>query len=121
MYFLCSSSSYCSSSPAVAREVRDEGRGGSFFRGVRGDEDESSRQVPEAGGRPPRTLLQPSFKHFPHGQGEAGAESESSSLYYFFLETRKLLISHDNRHADTFRSVGAVPATCKSFNAAPES
>lgn len=56
---------------ATAREVCDERRGWSFFRRVCGDEDESSRQVPEESCRPPRPLLQPASKRLPLCQGRA--------------------------------------------------
>ena len=65
-----------SSSPATAREVRDEGRGRSFLGGVCGDEDESFGQVPEAGCRPPCPLLQPTSKRFPVCQGKTSQEWE---------------------------------------------
>lgn len=79
-----------SSSPAAAREVRDEGRGRSFLGGVCGDEDESFGQVPEAGCRPPCPLLQPTSKRFPVCQGKTSHEWEVQGLslrIFFFSMT----------------------------------
>lgn len=61
---------HLSLSPAVAREVRDEGRSGSLFGGVCGNADESSGQVPEASRWPPRPFLQSSSKRFLVCQGK---------------------------------------------------
>lgn len=68
-------------SPAVAREVCDEGRGRSFFRGVCGDEDEGPGQVPKTNCRPSRPLLQPSSKCFPVCQGEMAVTHEEKQSH----------------------------------------
>lgn len=73
-----------SSSPAIAREVRDEGRGRPLLGGVCGDQDESSGQVPEANCRPSCPLLQPTPKRFPVCQGKTMQRWEVRGFFAFY-------------------------------------
>ncbi len=97
IYTLCSASPLSSSSsisfrpPAVAGEVCDEGRGWSFFGGVRGDEDESSGQVPKASRRPSCPLLQPTSQRFPVRQGKTTQGWEVHCLSF-----RDILVFYKN-------------------------